>query len=213
MSLLIRLPILVCPSSGPLVILDLPLSNAQTIDRPKAGVVKIRAKTGQVGTGFIVRIEQEKVFIITVAHVIAGDSQPEVEFFSNRNVSVKSAVLPGAELNDDLRGLALVVVKGKVHIPDGVMALPFGKSVDLVAGGEEALVIGHPSSGGDWAILKRHISNRIGRDIALYPNVKSRFSGGPIIVGHHVVGIVMSKREGFGLGITHKSVLNYLEGY
>jgi S1-C subfamily serine protease len=207
MPLLICLPLLFLS----LVILDLPLSNAQTIDQLKAGVVKIRAKTGQVGTGFILRIEQEKVFIITVAHVIAGDSQPEVEFFSNRNVSVKSAVLPGAELNDDLLGLALVVVKGKVHIPDGVMALPFGKSVDLVAGGEEALVIGHPSSGGDWAILKRHISNRIGRDIALYPNVKSGFSGGPIIVGHHVVGIVMSKREGFG--ITHKSVLNYLEGY
>jgi S1-C subfamily serine protease len=186
---------------------------AQNLDATKAGVVKITTKNGQVGTGFIVRVEQEVVYIITAAHVIAGDNQPEVEFFTKRNVPVKSAVLPGAELNDDLRGLALVVVRGKVHIPDGVTVLPFGKSVDLVAGGEEALVIGHPSSGGDWAILKRHISNRIGRDIALDPNVGSRFSGGPIIVGDHVVGIVMSRREGFGLGITHKSVLNYLEGF
>ena len=211
MSLLIRLPILVAILA--LMILGLPLSHAQTIDDLKAGVVKIRAKTGQIGTGFLVRVEQDKVFIITAAHVIAGDSQPEVEFFFERNESVKGSVLPGAELNDDLRGLALVVVRGKVHIPDGVTVLPFGKSVDLVAGGEEALVIGHPSSGGDWAILKRHISNRIGRDIALHPNVESGFSGGPIIVGDHVVGIVMSRREGFGFGITHKSGLNYLEGF
>ncbi|MGV7229456.1 MAG: SUMF1/EgtB/PvdO family nonheme iron enzyme [Nitrospirales bacterium] len=190
-----------------------PSAFAQNLNDLKAGVVKITTKTGQVGTGFIVRVEPEILYLITAAHVIAGDPEPEVEFFATRNMSVNGSVLPGAELNDDLRGLALVVVRGKVHIPDGVTALPFGKSVDLVSGGEEALVIGHPGGGGDWAILKRQISNRIGRDIALDPNVESRFSGGPIIVRHHVVGIVMSRREGFGLGITHKSVLNYLEGF
>jgi formylglycine-generating enzyme required for sulfatase activity len=190
-----------------------PSAFAQNLNDLKAGVVKITTKTGQVGTGFIVRVEPEILYLITAAHVIAGDPEPGVEFFATRNMSVNGSVLPGAELNDDLRGLALVVVRGKVHIPDGVTALPFGKSVDLVAGGEEALVIGHPGGGGDWAILKRQISNRIGRDIALDPNVESRFSGGPIIVRHHVVGIVMSRREGFGLGITHKSVLNYLEGF
>ena len=190
-----------------------PSAFAQNLNDLKAGVVKITTKTGQVGTGFIVRVDPEILYLITAAHVIEGDPEPRVEFFATRNMSVNGSVLPGAELNDDLRGLALVVVRGKVHIPDGVTALPFGKSVDLVAGGEEALVIGHPGGGGDWAILKRQISNRIGRDIALDPNVESRFSGGPIIVRHHVVGIVMSRREGFGLGITHKSVLNYLEGF
>jgi formylglycine-generating enzyme required for sulfatase activity len=190
-----------------------PSAFAENLNDLKAGVVKITTKTGQVGTGFIVRVEPEILYLITAAHVIAGDPEPGVEFFATRNMSVNGSVLPGAELNDDLRGLALVVVRGKAHIPDGVTALPFGKSVDLVAGGEEALVIGHPGGGGDWAILKRQISNRIGRDIALDPNVESRFSGGPIIVRHHVVGIVMSRREGFGLGITHKSVLNYLEGF
>jgi len=186
---------------------------AEDLTSLKSGVVKISTKTGQVGTGFIVRVEPEILYIITAAHVIAGDPQPEVEFFSKRNVPLNGTVLPGAELNDDLRGLALVVVRGKTDIPDGVAVLPFGKSDELVSGGEEALVIGHPGDGGDWAILKRHISNRIGRDISLDPNVNARFSGGPIIVGDHIVGIVMSTREGFGLGITHKSILNYLEGF
>ena len=186
---------------------------AQNLDATKAGVVKITTKTGQVGTGFIVRVEPEGVYIITAAHVIAGDNQPEVEFFTKRNVSVKGAILPGAELNDDLRGLALVVVRGKAQIPDGVTSLSFGTSVELVSGGEEALVIGHSGGGGNWAVLKRNISNRVGRDISFDPEVASRFSGGPIIVQNRVVGIVMSNRDGFGLGITHKSVLNYMEGF
>jgi formylglycine-generating enzyme required for sulfatase activity len=179
----------------------------------KAGVVKITTKTGQVGTGFIVRIEPEMVYIITAAHVIAGgDVHPEVEFFTKRNVPVKGAVLPGAEVNDDLRGLALVVVHGSTHIPDATV-LPFEASGEKMSGREEALVIGHPGGGGDWTVVKRNISNRVGRDMTLDPDLASRFSGGPIIVHDHVVGIVMSNRDGFGLGITHKSVLDYLEGF
>jgi len=192
------------------------LSNAaiaQDLNDLKAGVVKITTKTGQVGTGFIVRLESDVVYIITAAHVIVGDNQPEVEFFTKRNVPVKGAVLPGAEVNDDLRGLALVVVREKANIPAGVMALAFGVSADLVSGGEDALVIGHSGGGGNWALAKRLISNRQGRDISLDPGVASRFSGGPIIVDDKVVGIVMSNRDGFGLGITHKSVLNYMEGF
>ena len=189
------------------------ISFAQNFGATKAGVVKITTKTGQVGTGFIVRVEPEVVYIITAAHVIAGENQPEVEFFTKRNVPVKGAVLPGAELNDDIRGLALVVVRGKAQIPVGVTSLSFGTSTELVSGGEEALVIGHSGGGGNWAVLKRNISNRVGRDISLDPGVASRFSGGPILVQSKVVGIVMSNRDGFGLGITHKSVLNYMEGF
>ena len=186
---------------------------AQSLDATKTGVVKITTKTGQVGTGFIVRVEPEVVYIITAAHVIAGDNQPEVEFFTKRNVPVKGAVLPGAELSDDLRGLALVVVRESANIPTGVNALPFGSVKDLVSGGEDALVIGHSGGGGNWGLAKRLISNRRGRDISLDPGVASRFSGAPIIVNDKVVGIVMSNRDGFGLGITHKSVLNYMEGF
>ena len=126
-----------------------PLATAQDLDVLKAAVVKIRANTGQVGSGFIVRVEQDKVFIITAAHVIAGDPQPEVEFFSERNVPIKGAVLPGAEVNDDVRGLALVMVRGKEFLSKGIQSLAFGLATDLVSGGEEALVIGHPGGGGD----------------------------------------------------------------
>ena len=62
-------------------------------------------------------------------------------------------------------------------------------------------------------MVKRDISNRVGRDITLDPGVASRFSGGPIFVDHKVVGIVMSNQGQFGKGITHKSMLDYMEGF
>ena len=49
---------------------------AQNLESMKTGVVKITTVTGQVGTGFIVRVEQEVVYIITAAHVIAGQCHP-----------------------------------------------------------------------------------------------------------------------------------------
>lgn len=189
------------------------ITSAQDLDVTKAGVVKITTTTGQTGTGFIVRVEPEVVYIITAAHVIAGDNQPKVEFFTKRNVPIKGSVLPGAEVNDDIRGLAFVVVRGKDQIPEGVTTLPFQTSPTLVASGEKVLVIGHPGGGGDWAVVNRDVSNRVGRDLTLDPGLASRFSGAPIIVGDKVVGMVMSNRGEFGLGITHKSVLNYMEGF
>ncbi|GJL69541.1 MAG: hypothetical protein NPIRA06_21760 [Nitrospirales bacterium] len=190
---------------------------AQDLDSLKAGVVKITTKTGQVGTGFIVRLESEMVYIITAAHVIAGDQQPTVEFYSMNLVSGGQAVanvsvLPGAQVNDDLRGLAVLIVRGKEHISNDARILAFEASAHLVSGGEEAVIIGHPGGGGDWAVVKRDISNRIVHDITLDPGVASRFSGGPIIVNAKVVGMVMTNRGEFGLGITHKSLLNHLDG-
>ena len=159
------------------------------------------------------RVEKDKVFIITAAHVIAGDSQPEVEFFFKRNEPLKGAVLPGAELHDDEGGLALVMVPGQDFLSRGIQSLAFGLSTDLVSGGEEALIIGHPGGGGDWTVVKRDIANRIGRKISLDPGMAARFSGGPILVQNKVMGIVMTDRGGFGSGSTHKSVLNYMEGF
>jgi len=190
---------------------------ANNVERLKQGVVKITTTTGQVGTGFIIRIDPEIIYIITAAHVIVGDQQPTVEFYSKSLVSgdkapAKGSVLSGAQVGDDQRGLAVVIVRGKERIPGQLRALAFESSTQLVSGGEQALVIGHPGDGGDWAVVKRDISNRIVHDITLDPGVASRFSGGPIVVNSKVVGMVMSNLGEFGLGITHKNLLNYLDG-
>ena len=190
---------------------------AQDLEAIKAGVVKITTKTGQTGTGFIVRVEPEILYIITAAHVIAGDLQPTISYFSKDLISggmgpVQGTVLPGAQVNDDLRGLAVVIVRGKEPRPANISGLVFESSSQLVSAGKQARVIGHPGGGGDWTVVKRDISNRIVHDITLDPGMASRFSGGPILVDGKVVGMVMTNRGEFGLGVTHKSLLNYLDG-
>lgn len=88
-------------------------ASAQNIARLQAGVVKITAKppqgTTNVGTGFIVRVDREVAYIVTASHVVAGDQYSQVEFFTKRNVPISAEVL-GLEGDDEVRGLALLVV-------------------------------------------------------------------------------------------------------
>lgn len=59
------------------------LVGAQDITQLQSGVVKITAKppsgTANVGTGFIVRLETNAAYIVTAAHVVAGDPSSHVE--------------------------------------------------------------------------------------------------------------------------------------
>lgn len=189
--------------------------DAKDIARLQAGVVKITAKTDgspKVGTGFIVRIDKDTVYIITAAHVVAGDRQPQVEFFPKRNVSVPAEVLPGAEGGDEVRGLAMLMVKGKDNIPSGIAALPLASNVRL-SGGEDLILIGFPRGGGPWAIIKGNVSSRQGRDIYFSPTVGEGNSGGPIIQNGKVVGLVGAGSQSIGQGVTVRSIEDYIEGF
>ena len=53
-----------------------------------------------MGTGFIVRLDPDIVYIVTAAHVVAGDPQPSVEFFTNPNVPVRATVLTRKETSE-----------------------------------------------------------------------------------------------------------------
>ena len=138
---------------------------AQDIARLQSGVVKVTAKppsgTTTIGTGFIVRLESNEAYIITAAHVVAGDAHPNVEFFTRRNVPVTADVL-GLEGGDEVRGLALVVVRGTENLPKGITALSLATTGRL-SGGEDILVIGFPRNAGPWAVIKGNISSRQGR--------------------------------------------------
>jgi formylglycine-generating enzyme len=96
---------------------------AQDIARLQSGVVRIIAKppsgTPNADTGFIVRLESNAVYIVAAAHVASGEAHPKVEFFTNRNMPVTAEVL-GLEGDDEVRGLALVVVRGQENLPEGI---------------------------------------------------------------------------------------------
>ena len=164
-----------------LLVWSVTMRAAADLNDLKAGVVKIMANplegSRKVGTGIIIRIEPEVIYIITAAHVVSGDAQPQIEFFTKRNLPVIGSVLPGAETEDDLRGVALIVVRGKDTIPQGLQALPLADQGQHVAGGEALTLIGHPGGAGAWAVLKRTVASRVGRDVTFDPDVPSKFSG------------------------------------
>lgn len=191
------------------------LVDAQDVARLQSGVVKITAKppggTTNVGTGFIVRVDKDAAYIVTAAHVVAGDTHPKVEFFTKQNMPVTAEVL-GLEGNDEVSGLALVVVRGTENLPNGITALSLATTSPL-SGGEDILMIGFPRNAGPWAIIKGNISSRFGRNIHFYPPVESGHSGGPVFHGGNVVAVVGAGGQSVGLGVAAKSVQHYIEGF
>jgi formylglycine-generating enzyme required for sulfatase activity len=188
---------------------------ADDIVRLQAGVVKITAKppsgTANTGTGFIVRMDKDATYIVTAAHVVAGDQHPRVEFFTKRNVPVAAEVL-GLEGDDEVRGLALLVVRGQENIPNGLMTLSLATTARY-SGGEDIIVIGFPRSAGPWAVIKGNVSSRQGRDIYFSPAMDSGHSGGPIIQNGKTIGLVGGTGQLVGRGITSKSLRDFVEGF
>ena len=180
----------------------------------RKGVVRITAappgQSQKIGTGFIVRLEKDLAYIVTAAHVVSGDAQPRVQFFPQEDVSVQATVRH-SEGDDEVTGLALLVVRGKDNLPSGLTVLTLASTSSL-SGNEEILVIGHPRGAGDWAILKGSVASRKGRYMTIDANIDEGNSGGPIIHSGEVVGLVGGVTR-YGRGVTAGSVREYLEGH
>jgi len=192
-------------------------AQAQDLNILKTGVVKVIAKvhgSRRIGAGFIVRVEEDFVYVVTAAHVVAGSTtiQPKVAFFTKPNEPVPASILPGAEFGSDVGGLALLVVRGKAHIPQGIKPLTFPDVPVSISGKEKVTIIGHPGGRKAWAVRTGTVEARKGRDITFHPSVTKRFSGGPILMNGQVIGIVMAKMPKFGLGLIYQSVQLYVEG-
>lgn len=188
---------------------------SQDLEEFKFGVVKIIAKPNQgvqkVGTGFIVRMEKEIVYIVTAAHVVTGDPQPEIEFFTKRNVPVRASIL-GLEGDDEVRGLAVIVVRGLENLPPGLAALSLASTIHL-GGGQEIVIIGFPRNAGPWAVIKGTVVSRRGRILDVAAALDEGNSGGPMIQNGKVVGMISGLNRSFGLGVTAASVTDYLDGF
>lgn len=188
-------------------------SAAQTIEDLKKGVVKITAQADgkiKVGTGFVVRLEKDTVYVVTAAHVVQGDPKPQLTFYARQDTQYPATVR-NAEGNEE-RGLALLVAKTPGDALSGVTALAMDTTTKL-SGGEEMLTIGFPRTGGQWAVIKGNVTSREGRILNLDANIQEGNSGGPIIHASKVVGLVTARGSNYGSGVTAASAHDYLEGF
>jgi len=159
---------------------------AQDLASLRAGVVRIRAQQPKrTGTGFVISVTADRVEILTVSHVVEGDPEPTVEFFTDQGKRVQAEV--SKQEADDPRGLAVLRV-AKRFVPDGVIALPLSNA--RVPDGTDVKVIGFPMGGADWALISASVSGPAGRDIALDGTIREGNSGGPVFKGGAVVAIV-----------------------
>lgn len=182
---------------------------AQDVAGLQSGVVRVESK--RPGTGIIVRLESDAAYILTAAHVVAADPNPKVEFFTKKHVLVPAEVLRGAEGDDEMRGLALLLVKGRQNLPTGITALALDGTRKFSAG-EDIIVIGFPRGTGPWHVIKGSVGSSLASDIFFSPTVDTGNSGGPIIRQGKVIGIVMAT-EVSGRGLTADRVEAYIRGF
>ncbi len=159
---------------------------AEDVAALRNGVVRIKSavegKTRE-GTGFIVKLAGGSAFVVTAYHTVAGDPNPKVEFFSQQH-NLETA----RQLNFDER---LDVVLLKVKPPPGAVSLALARS-EKAQLGQDVWVLGFPP-GGRWIVTKENVSGQDGLDLMISSaNIGEGNSGGPMIRGAQVVGMVRS---------------------
>ena len=184
---------------------------ATEIEEFKTGVVKITALVnGQpsVGTGFIVRLDKDAAYIVTAAHVISGDSKPQVWFFPLPHQSFASQVLGIDGTNEN--GLATLRVPDP--IPDGLMALPLDQTTQA-SGGETITFIGFPPNLAPWTVSTGSISGRKGPHLMFQALVEEGHSGGPLLLNGKVVGVVTDAQGRLGYAVPTAILSIALKGW
>ena len=162
---------------------------AQDIAQVKKGVVKITAQVegkNQIGSGIIVKLEEDHAYIVTASHVIEGDPQPNVMFFSAPHRPFRARVL-GLE-GGNPAGLAALLIEGK--LPPDLQALNLDQTTSI-GGGEAITLIGFPRLEGSlWTVTTGTLSGRRGSALSFAGVADEGNSGGPVLLQGKVVGIV-----------------------
>jgi len=187
-------------------------SNAQSIGDLKKGVVKVTAQVDgktKIGTGFVVRIEKEAAYIVTAAHVIEGAQTVEVEFYTERNRQYSPRII--SQESGDPQGLAVLLIEKTV--PPETNVLRFTQGVDAKAG-DEVTIIGFPRIAGvPWAVTKGEVVGRKAKALVFSGAVDEGSSGGPLIKGDQIIGVVTEMTGQFAHATPALIASYVMEGY
>lgn len=167
-------------------------------DQFKGAVVRIYAKSGEEGTGFVVSSAPERgeAYIVTAAHVVLGDDSPQIKFFGEDAAWPGQVVRRGRIANktpvgdDTIRDIALILVRGIGKLPKDVLNLALAP-VSHIKGGEFADAIGTPVAGVPWSIIRFSIQGEEGGKVFFTGGVPAAMSGAPLVYDDEVVGMIV----------------------
>ena len=175
-------------------------SSTLEIEDLKKGVVKITATVAgskKVGTGCIVQLKANAIYIVTASHVVEGSSKVDVEFFTQRNRIIPAKVI--AMEGGDPTGLAVLLIEDKVSFDISVLEL--SGSIPGRAG-DPVTTIGFPRiSDVPWAVINGGIVGSTGRTITFSGSVDEGNSGGPLFKEGKIVGIITQVKGQFAYAI------------
>jgi hypothetical protein len=146
----------------------------------------MRGGTPVRGSGFVVGLGLDRATIVTASHVIEGMQQLEVIFAVASTERFTADAILGIE-TDNPNGLAALQVRGA--LPAGIIALSF-EVASRPHLGEELFLLGFPQMELTPRAIRRVLSARSGTLLLIDQEIGEGFSGGPVLQGGKVVGVV-----------------------
>lgn len=188
---------------------------AQDINSLKSAVVKIRnTKTGEAGTGFIVKIDKNLIYIVTASHVVKGDENPAIYLYNRQQQDPLRANLKYRE-DENEKGLALLTLKStEPNTFSGIKSVSF-VGTDQLDGGEPIRIIGFPNDTPFWSVNSGTVSRIEGNYLIFSGSVRGGNSGGPVILNNgQVIGMVTDTTESQGESSAAKTeiIVSYVNG-
>lgn len=213
-SAVVGLLFIVLTLAGPALLSSGPAPGMDTDDM-RAGVVRIRAGVDegeeslnwQTGTGFVIRAERDRHFILTVTHVVKGADKIEIEYRNRPHAffGAKVVRMQGRDPN----GIALLAVSERP--PPGTPVLYVEGSA---AKDTPVIAIGFPRTGKPWQTTRGKIQAVKTSQIAFTAPVDSGNSGGPLLnSAGRVLGMVTSTRDATGFATAAPHLGKTLAGW
>lgn len=154
----------------------------------EAGVVLIiSGRDQEEGTGFVRCLVGDQAFIVTAYHVVDDSVHCNLEFYG-QGVSATVGKVIYANVENDMAIIA-------AQVPRGVDVEHFALDSGSLDRGTEVVMCGFPQGGGDWKTSRgTYEASKDGLLEVTAPSAYRGFSGGPVLVGGKVVGMVKETR-------------------
>lgn len=167
-------------------------ASAQDLDTAVSALVRISGTRGGTpvrGTGFVVGLDRDKATIVTASHVIQGGRQLAVTFAVDPTERYPADVVLGMDVSSP-HGLAAFQVRGA--LPAGVTPLSF-EIESRPSLGEALFLLGFPEMELEPRATQRVLSARRGTLLLIDQEIGEGFSGGPVLQGGKVVGVITDR--------------------
>lgn len=150
----------------------------------EAGVVLIiSGRDQEEGTGFIRCLVGDQAFIVTALHVVDDSVHCNLEFYGQGVAGTVGEVVYANAEND----IAIIAAQ----VPRGIDVEHFALDSGSLDRGAEVVMCGFPQGGGAWKTSRgTYEASKDGLLEVTAPSAYRGYSGGPVLVGGKVVGMV-----------------------